>query len=364
MSIGASFNLAPRLAQVAQGKDNNFNLLRLLAALSVLFSHSFALLAYAEPFEASTHKSLGAMSVDVFFVASGFLVTASLVQRKDILDYAIARCLRIFPALWVMLLLSVFVLGLGFTNLDTNIYLSAPETMRYLWRNACLLFGVDYTLPGIFPDNHFRAVVNGSLWTMQYELIMYLLLAFVWCLYSALSWRLRRDLAFVISAGVLFLSAWILYAHCSFDPLQFLRLFWMFFIGSAYYFCRAKLALHFALFGLACCILTASLLINPVAFLSCYYLLLPYLLFYLVYVPKGRVRAFNRLGDYSYGVYIFAFPVQQSLIALFPHIAVWQLALGAGSITLALAILSWHGLEKRMMAQRFFLTSKFHGKSA
>ena len=85
------FSSSPTLGELAVGKDNNFNLLRLLAAFAVLFSHSFAMLGQPEPFAASVGKNLGAMAVDVFFVTSGFLVCASLMRSRNALDYLRAR---------------------------------------------------------------------------------------------------------------------------------------------------------------------------------------------------------------------------------------------------------------------------------
>ena len=83
-----------------------------------------------------------------------------------------------------------------------------------------------------------------------------------------------------------------------------------------------------------------------------YMLCLPYCLFYLAYVPKGPLLQLNRVGDYSYGIYIYAFPVQQSLLALFPAIAIWKLNYLAMAISLLFAVLSWHWIEKPMLQQR------------
>jgi len=85
-------------------------------------------------------------------------------------------------------------------------------------------------------------------------------------------------------------------------------------------------------------------------FYACYWLFLAYLTFYLAYVPNGPIRQFNRLGDYSYGIYIYAFPIQQALLASIPGLGPWQLFGGAFALTLVAAVLSWHFVEQRALA--------------
>lgn len=152
-----------QLSSFTQGKNNNFNLIRIIAALAVLVGHSFALLRQPEPLGQSLGMSLGSISVDVFFIASGFLVAGSLMLRQRIGDYLLARVLRIFPGLLVMLLLTVFGLGVYFTSLPVSAYLQHAETHRYFLKCASLVSGVAYTLPGVFEGRPYQGAVNGSL---------------------------------------------------------------------------------------------------------------------------------------------------------------------------------------------------------
>ena len=120
-----------RLSECAVGRDNNFNLIRLLAALAVIFSHSVAVLGLPssrEFFFDHLGLSLAEMAVDVFFVTSGFLVTGSLVNRGDVVAFLWARALRIYPAIWVMLVLTVFALAPALTTLPLADYLASPIT--------------------------------------------------------------------------------------------------------------------------------------------------------------------------------------------------------------------------------------------
>ena len=101
------------LSSLNNGRDNNFNLIRVIAALAVLVTHSFALVMGSgdfEPLRKIVGISFGQVAVDIFFVTSGFLVTSSLLKRKSTVEFVWARVLRIYPALWMMLVLTVFIL--------------------------------------------------------------------------------------------------------------------------------------------------------------------------------------------------------------------------------------------------------------
>ena len=87
------------------------------------------------------------------------------MRSRNALDYLRARVFRIFPALWVMLVFSVFVLGAGFSRLEFFSYLSEPLTWRYFLKNAVLMGGLEYYLPSMFEHNHLKGVMNGSLWS-------------------------------------------------------------------------------------------------------------------------------------------------------------------------------------------------------
>src|SRR4249919_485571 len=147
-----------KLAHYSQGRDNNFNLVRILAAFAVLVSHSFPLAmgligGMVEPLKARLDVTLGSIAVDLFFIASGFLVTGSLLTRKSIVEFLWARVLRIYPALLVMVLLVVFGLGLSFTTAPVSAYLSDTRTYLFIVKNSTLIAGIAQKLPGVFVEN-------------------------------------------------------------------------------------------------------------------------------------------------------------------------------------------------------------------
>ena len=125
----------------------------------------------------------------------------------------------------------------------------------------------------------------------------------------------------------------------------------MFFSGAAFFLFKDRIALsHVAFSVFAAALLVASF--NPHMFFVTYTLTLAYILFYVAYIPSNFIRKYNKLGDYSYGVYIYAFPVQQSIAALVPGISVLSMVIISTAVTLLFAALSWHLLEKRALEQK------------
>ncbi|WMW80389.1 acyltransferase [Undibacterium cyanobacteriorum] len=343
----------PRLADYCApqcGKDNNFNLLRMMAAMAVLYGHCYALLRLPEPLGATLGISLGSIAVDIFFVSSGFLVGASLFQRQSVLDYLVARCFRIFPALWVMLILVVFVLGASLTS--NAEYFHDPSTLRHFWKSATLMTGIDFYLPGVFETNPFAGVVNGSLWSMVYEITMYILLLICWMVCRLCHRSMRWPFAVLMTAVAWYGTYWIAMHSGLFVKSQFLHLSWMFFCGCLCYLLRQKIPLHLSVFVSLVVISAAALSVDQTIFSWVYCAVLPYLVLGFAYLFAGKLRLYNKLGDYSYGVYIYAFPLQQTVIHLLPDSSVHHLFILASALTLLCAMFSWHVVEKPVMARR------------
>jgi len=345
------------LSDYTISRNNNFNLIRFIVAVLVLFSHSFALVlgvADTEPLVVLVGMTAGTIAVDVFFIASGFLITSSYVARNNLLTFFWARLLRIYPALIISVLFCVFVLGPLFTKNNLDDYLSDSQTYRYLVKNAILFFGVEYRLPGVFLDLPYAAIVNGSLWTLPYEVRLYVILALTLCTTTYLATRIncvniRNSLLLVAALSVV---VNIINYFQPLLPTAFIRLLSMFFIGSVFFVWRDAIFLSSKLALCCLVLLLITSLISTDKFLLIYWLTLPYLVFYTAYVPSGIIRKFNECGDYSYGLYIYAFPVQQSAVALFPKISVLSMMLVAFCGALILSILSWHLIESPFLRMK------------
>jgi peptidoglycan/LPS O-acetylase OafA/YrhL len=157
------------------GQANNFDALRLGAALLVVESHSFAMTASGSDSVTRFFPDLdgGEIAVATFFVISGYLITIS-AQRRSRLEFLLARGLRILPALIFVTLFSVLVIGPIFTRMPLHVYATSPITLNYL--GNAYVFGLSFFLPGVFTSSPVPGV-NGSLWTLPLEVSMYALVA-------------------------------------------------------------------------------------------------------------------------------------------------------------------------------------------
>lgn len=165
------------LDEDARRRSDNYLPLRHLAALMVIYGHSYALTRHA-PGEADLFAKLmpgfyaGNLAVYLFFAISGYLVTLSLLRHPGLWRYVRNRFLRVYPAYFVCLLVCVFAIGLAFTTLPVADYLRADETWRYLSRNLQPV-SLAWTLPGVFESNPYPKVVNGTLWSLSLEVRWY-----------------------------------------------------------------------------------------------------------------------------------------------------------------------------------------------
>lgn len=320
-------------------RENNLNLLRLVAALAVMVSHAWPIVhgpGTAEPLEAATGYTLGTMAVMVFFGLSGFLIAASWDRAPDAKRFVARRARRLLPALWVMLGLSALAMGPAVTSLGTAGYLADPGTWRFLVRNA-LLLPVEPALPGVFTGNPYPAAA-GSIWTLHYEATCYLAL-----LAAGMAGLIRRRhslwlLVGLIAAAVAGGDA----AHPRIASLLMLGL--PFGFGVAAYVWRDVLAVGLpgtAMLMLSACAAQGTAL-YPVLFTAA----LVHATLWAGFVPCRWARAWNRVGDISYGVYLYAFPVQGLVQYLWaPETVTAHLMLAAMPV-IVLATLSWQLVEK------------------
>ena len=324
---------------------NAFTTMRWILASTVMFSHGWDLTQPErglDPSVAILGFPVSRLAVFLFFTLSGFLVTGSLIKRGAI-DFTLARGLRLLPGLWVMIAVMVFALWALFGTLPLGQYLADPMTRNFVLRNA-LLWGGEFRLPGIFDGNHAANVVNGSLWTIPHEVRCYIVLALIGATGLLLS---RRVLA------VLFVIAAIIHLVVPPEVIPLLenprRLAFSFFLGVLVFLWRERLWLSWPL---ALAVSGAALLIpDGVVKTMAIQVSFGYLVLVAAFCASARLKAASvRLPDYSYGIYIYGFPAQQSAIALgigltpFTNIA-WGVV-----IMLPLAALSWHLIEKPALA--------------
>ena len=322
-------------------RRNNFDALRISAALAVLVSHAVPLTEgprIPQPLVILSRgqTDLGSVAVLVFFVISGYLVTQSFDRAPVAQRFLKARCLRIFPALFVALMLTAVLLGPTFTTLSIRAYFVDPDSVRYVLGNASLL-RIRYNLPGVFESNPTRLIVNGSIWTLPYEFLMYLGVLALGKLKL-----LRPRVVLVLLAIVLVLSwQWVGGDYVSFGA--------PFLSGATLYLWRDRIPLNWHLAALSAVALGASLLTK--GFRIAFALFGAYLVIYLAIAPSVRLPDLARRGDLSYGVYVFAWPIQQSASYILGASVTWYTnILVSLPVVLGLAALSWHFVEKPALA--------------
>jgi peptidoglycan/LPS O-acetylase OafA/YrhL len=334
-------------AEFSGSRNNNFTLLRFVAALLVIISHSVALSegrSVLEPMESLLGVSLGSLGVLIFFVLSGYLIAMSYSARHDLKAFVIARGLRIFPALFVCTLISAFVWGPLMTSYGATEYFKDSSVYRYVLDNTVFLLrrGTGGALPGVFTSNPIPEVFNGSLWTLPLELRMYVMVAVIGVFGL---FRRRRLVSFILLLALLVMII-------AMQEKALRGLLWRppaFFLAGVLFYANRDFIPVNGLVGLALG-LAAALAYKSVMFPILAGAFLVYAAFFLAYVPGGWIRKFGNLGDYSYGLYIYAFPVQQTLAVIHPGIKPLSMFLAAFPLTLGLAVLSWHLVEKPALA--------------
>lgn len=337
--------MADTIAASLQGRDNNFNLIRFVAASAVLVDHSFTLVAPARTTGALIDVEaleIGRLAVDVFFIISGFLVTRSVLTQPTLVDYGVARMLRLFPALIVACIFIAFVLGPLVTVVPWYDYFTDPRTWLYVPVTASLITH-SMTLPGVFDTVPVSGVIDSPLWTLRYEAVCYVLLA-LFALAGGLKTRLRATvtltLVFAIYLFVTFATSW----RADSAPIDsFMRFLLGFFLGGALYIFadKVKLSLAAAMVLALIAVISYGTPLYEIAQRAA----LAYGVVWFALVPAGLIRQFNRIGDYSYGIYILCFPIQQTFVLLYPDITPLWLLLGSFPVVLAAAMLSWHFVE-------------------
>lgn len=332
-------------------RENNFDFLRFFAATLVLLVHSYPLTGRRpdEPIELLTgYENGGEFAVAVFFVISGYLITSSWINSSSARSFLIKRALRVFPALILAVLLSALIIGPLVTDYPLSSYFSSSVTWSYL-QNILLI--TRFELPGVFSQNIYPNVVNGSLWTLPLEVMMY-----VGVLIMGLTGLLKRRLIFLPIAGLAVGYFWLLerLAIESFFINNIFKLGLLYYTGAAIFLYRD--ALPWRGWIAAVFVVALALTFHTAAGPYVYVIALPYLVIYLAYAPIPLISRFGKYGDFSYGMYIYAFPFQQLTVYLLGHqIGVSWLTAISLAPTLLLAILSWHLIEAPAMKlkQRF-----------
>jgi peptidoglycan/LPS O-acetylase OafA/YrhL len=347
------------IASLFHGRDNNFNLIRFIAAFVVMVDHSFALVAPAQVVNAALDLGsleLGRIGVDIFFIVSGFLVTRSAMTRPTVLDYGVARFMRLFPALFVTCVAIAFLLGPIVTSASLHAYFTDPRTWLFVPVTASLITHT-MTLPGVYDTLPVSGVIDQPLWTLRYEAFCYILLA-AFAIAGLLATRFRAGLtlALIFAGYCLVTYGTDLREMSAIDSTT--RFILGFFLGGAFYVFADKIRLNFGIVLILAGV--AILLRHTPIHEAAFRLALAYGVLWFALVPAGFVRDFNQIGDYSYGLYILCFPIQQAFVMLDPTITPFALLVSSFPAVLAFAILSWHFIEHPALHRKEWVSERLH----
>lgn len=340
-------------------RSNNFDFLRLLFASFVIITHSYPLTGnkecdlFCQIFNGQSNLSY--IGVRGFFVISGYLIFQSLLNSKTILNYYWKRVLRIFPALIAVLMLSTIFCFFAYTGF--NNYWSNSSTWTYAPKNIFFYFYSQPEIDGVFEGNRYRPAINGSLWTIPYEFTGYLLVS---CFYFIR----KRDTLLKLFLGIIVV---VLLIFAMYFPNRggnfnfiadffglgnnlFINLFCYFFMGS--FLATLKLEklsqkTKYLFFFISIIATFISLKLNVFDQVQFVGISLSTIFFCISSTPYLN-RTGKILGDLSYGIYIFSFPVQQ-FIEYFYKPSVLEMIFVSFAITVILAHFSWIFIEKQAL---------------
>ena len=327
---------------------NSFDEMRFILAMIVVFGHATQLSTNAPlspvAFLFDTH-----VAVSGFFAVSGYLVTKSYLSSNGLRDYFTKRVRRIYPA-YVGVILFCLAVGALTTTLPLATFLTHPETWRYLAANLSLMNFLQPSLPGALQDNHLTAL-NGSLWTIKVEVMLYFTVPFLCICYRLWGHGMTLALCFI---GAL---AWYIYFTYHFDHSlgptighQFPGQMGYFVMGSVLGFVtlsRAQVAIFTTIFLLY---YIAARPLMPAPWSGGLDMVLIALFVIAIAASPILSIGIGRFGDVSYGIYLFHFPIIQvaehfKLNESYPILTL----IGIVALTLIMALLSWHLIEKRFL---------------
>jgi len=331
------------------GRPAGFDYIRLSLAVAVIAFHSFTV-SYGHNGEGLLWTGpLGPLcfaAVPAFFALSGFLVAGSL-ERNDLPSFLTLRGLRIFPALFVEVVLSALILGPLITTLSLSDYFSNQMFREYFLN---VLGDIHYYLPGVFDNPPSPKWVNIQLWTVPFELESY-----IWISLLALARMHKRPalyMALVIVASVGVFAHGLISHHFYLGTDRpsgsFLILSALF--GAGLYLLRDRIPFRWSYFIIAAVLAYVFLSHGATHYLSL--LPLSYVTVFLGLCDPSRTFVV-RGADYSYGMYLYGFPIQQTIAFLLPDTRIWYVNFALSVIVAAcFAAFSWHVIEKRVLAQK------------
>ena len=341
---------APACVHDRISKDNNINFLRLFLAYMVVFFHSAELSGSSYPFSKFFD---GEIAVYGFFIISGFLIIRSYWSSPSLKDYYIRRSKRLLPAYFIVVIGCIVFLSY-YSSLSTSDYFKSSQTIKYFFSNIIFLNFLQPSLPGVFAENRLQAV-NGSLWTIKVEVCFYVILPIIGHLMSKLKTKFRMNLllCFLYVFGLAYKFLCLHIAEKSGNKI-FVELSRQLPGAIQYFAVGIFCAVNYELIRKyeKYLVVPAIIIVAIYYALGNWYLLpigLGVIVMYIGFNFK-RLNGIGKIGDYSYGVYIFHFPIIQILTSLgYFKLNKDVTLLVVLGLVFSISYLSWHFLEKKVL---------------
>ena len=359
-----------------RGLGPGFDFLRLFLALAIFYGHTLWVAGgnSAPLIDAHAAKStvvaltdgggwtgikrpLHVALVPMFFALSGFLVMGSAFRLRDVRTFLAFRGLRLFPALLVEVTLSALLLGAAVTSLPLSQYFSNPVFWRYF--GNCI-GEITFALPGVFQQNPVVGVVNVNLWTLPAEFACYAVTSAL--LVTGLLFQ-RRLLTTVFAIASIVLIALNGLTHFDVTPtvLATSTITYYFMVGVMFYVWKERIPANLWIF-----IVTGIASYALFMFHHFVYLAAPAVVYCTVYIGLLRIPKIPlaSTGDYSYGIYLYGFPISQAVVFFVPwvHGRGWANVIISLILTAAFAAFSWHVVEKHALKLKKYLPERFFPK--
>jgi peptidoglycan/LPS O-acetylase OafA/YrhL len=335
-----------KLSLILNRENNNLDLIRVVLACLVIVGHAPILNGvgdiWVDPFVYFFKFTYSAaLAVKLFFFISGLVVTNSLITKKSATHFVVSRVFRLIPALFFVLIITVFVFGPALTTLPSGDYFSNLDHLKYIFNN--LVFKTEYYLPGMFAANVYPSTVNGSLWSLTYEVGCYIGLLGTFLVLQGRHVKYWKYFFLVILADTL-LPNRIIFAWLGANP-DFYLLPVIFSFGAFCAIYAHKITVDLKLLAGMCliCFLFKNTTYAQISFMlaACITVL---------YISSNKyVLRLKPRYDISYGVYLWGFLIQQTLFQYFGHIAVGMHCLLAIIISMALGLITHIFIEKPFM---------------
>lgn len=346
---------------------NNFNILRLIAAFMVFSGHMGILSGSTIP--TLWGQSVHSLGVKIFFLIGGYLITQSWIRAPNFLKFIIKRIIRIFPLLIVYVILITFIIGPLITVLSLKEYILHPGTLNYL--KNIFLYPV-YSLPGVFLSNPYTDAVNGSLWVLPVEFLMYILVPSIFTALGNLT-TVKK----LVLIGITFLACITQVLHIGFftnwslviygtDLAQGLILIPYFLIGMLYASLHINNYLNMQL-AFVIILIYSSLNLDIIANEAIFFIVFPYFIFSFALPKRAYFWKFGKKYEFSYGFFIYGYFVQQLVVSAFikyfngyhPKFAVY---LGVSIVITSLcAFVSYKLVEEKIFKTCYKFIAKLDG---